>query len=114
VRLRDDVCQRRIIEDQSISIPSGAIKSWIKPPAIESLPAEFQFLLVRLRVVHSVDEVIIAVLISIPSGAIKSNFQIHRDTKKQKGFQFLLVRLRVVFRLVAYNHSNHFNSFWCD
>jgi len=72
----------------------------------------FQFLLVRLRVLHCRRYAKIY-RISIPSGAIKSVANC-ADNGENAVFQFLLVRLRDPFEYVNLRFEAHFNSFWCD
>ncbi len=133
VRLRVINRLNELLEDEPISIPSGAIKrseliKWIEKGRI------FQFLLVRLRAA-SVIKYCTFRGISIPSGAIKralewfkkylpkvfqfllvrlrERFLSTQHTEIQE-FQFLLVRLRVTHWSSGKAFCLNFNSFWCD
>ena len=135
MRLRGNL-DSYLYADIYISIPSGAIKSFLLKNKFKFYYTSFQFLLVRLRgnrkipkastpitisipsgaikrcVTHST--ICISIAISIPSGAIKSYKSTITAFAKAR-FQFLLVRLREQIAasicIIAYVY---FNSFWCD
>jgi len=111
VRLKD---RQKAEEDaiERISIPYGAIKS-ICLQNLRDVGIIFQFLMVRLKEINSINTFEDFVEISIPYGAIKSIY-LKTAFFISTTFQFLMVRLKVEGLYLLILSIAYFNSLWCD